>query len=150
MVCLTRFSTIPWIKQCYYEQTYSTHTHTHGAWRFPHSVPSCDAAMAKEGSDITVWLCSEGEVGRSERQTVLWLWHCQLWCQLPFRPRRRRHTHRQKGQSARGPTVMETRTDSSAFLHTFLFFSPSLSRRSGRSRSCLFFFVRKCKFPSKF
>lgn len=42
--------------------------------------------MAKEGSDITVWLCSEGEVGRSERQTVLWLRHCQLRCQLPFRP----------------------------------------------------------------
>ena len=100
------------------------------------SVLSCD-------SDITVWwLCSEGEVGRSERQTVLWLWLCRPRCQLPFRPQRCRHTHRQKGQPARCPTVMETRKDSYAFsTHFFLLCSRSLgcttSRNSLLKSKCL-------------
>ena len=92
------------------------------------SVLSCD-------SDITVWwLCSEGEVGRSERQTVLWLWLCRPRCQLPFRPQRCRHTHWQKGQPARCPTVMETRKDSYAF-STHFFLLCSRSRRCTASRS---------------
>lgn len=105
--------------------------------------------MAKEGSDITLRLCSEAEVGRSVRQTVLWLPHCQPWCQRSYHPQKRGHTRQQKGQPAPGLTVMETRTDSCAFSIHFVFitFSSLLMLVCWSSRSC-FCFVKKCKFLS--
>ena len=42
-------------------------THTKDSQYLVHGL-SCDVAMAKRIWDITVWLCSKGEVGRSERR----------------------------------------------------------------------------------
>lgn len=153
MVCLTRFSTIPWIKQCYYEQTYSTHTHTRGM-----EIPTFCAIM---------WCC-HGE-GGLRHNSVIVLWgrggpiretDCSLTVTLPaLVPTALPPTETQTHPPAEGPICTgpychgnQNRLQCiSPYISIFFSFPlTSIWKIKVMSFFFFFFFVRKCKFPSKF
>lgn len=110
-------------------QTYSTHTGP--TWRFPHSVPSCDAAMAKDSSDTTVWLCGWGW-GGTIRET-----DCSLTLPATLQPTEWWTRQPAQRPACSGPYCHGNQNRLQWIFHTL----PSYVDLEAHS---LFFFVRRC------